>query len=392
MNRISQLQESSFDPLQCSRDFPCLQCSGASAACIQRRLGSVIDSAHGESGQSYIEALKQRIRGLESGSHDSRSAQLLSPSSTQETPEQNVTFASQSPNVSAQSRSIAESSAERQPRHDLQATMQEASYLSLSAMAERTDRDRFPMEGISSVTLMCAATVISGANPTSSLVTNTVLSESLSSFRQHVFADAANFTRANADEPWKKYASFLMYSFPFMSSEDLLSMYEQIMQALESGTVNQISNDSPEKLLLVYIGVATGVLLSNNYSFKEAWATELAEKAMQLLPLVFDNANDLAMVHCLTALTIHSLFTTLGGSTWHLLGFAMTRCIATGMHSMRVSDPNSDSQEKAQSNRAFWALFILDTYVSTQMDRPFCVNEQDIFLSVGLTRNITSRE
>ncbi|PSN74169.1 hypothetical protein BS50DRAFT_9486 [Corynespora cassiicola Philippines] len=273
------------------------------------------------------------------------------------------------------------SSTNFQPRNDLQETMQEASYLSLSAMAERTDRQPFPTEGLSFMTLLRAATGISGSNPTRSVGSNASLSGPLADFRQSFFANNKDFKQLNVGGSFQRYMEYLRSSFPFISNNELKLFYENVISCHERDSLDQLSDDSPEQLLLTYIGIATGILLSPDYHYREALAAELSVESLKLMSRVFDHANDLAIVSCMTALTIYSLFTTFGGSTWHLLGLTMMRCISSGMHTTRVSNAQCDNEEKRKSYRIFWVLYILDTYVSTTLDRPFCLNDHDILVS-----------
>lgn len=268
------------------------------------------------------------------------------------------------------------------PQDDLQNTMQEASYLSLSAMAERTDRQPIPTEGLSFLTLLYAAVGISGANPVNSLEENAALSPTLADFRKNVFAKHGRHMRVVNNAAFSKFADFMKHSYPFIGGTELNELYESVMQAHENNNLEEDIEESVDKCVLTYIGVATGILLSPGYAYKEALATDLAAHAVDLLSRVFDHANDLSIIRCLIAVTIHSLFTTYGGSTWHLLGLTMTRCVASGMHTSRVSDPNSDDEEKRKKCRAFWTLYVLDTHVSTTLDRPFCLNDQDIMVSL----------
>jgi hypothetical protein len=166
-----------------------------------------------------------------------------------------------------------------------------------------------------------------------------------------------------------------------MTRNELGELAGYVTNAEVGGHIERMMSDIPEKFVVVSIGTATGLLLSPNYTYTETLASELAMKAVEVMPRVFDHAGDLAVVQCLTVFTIYSLFTALGGSAWHLLGLAMTRCISSGMHTARASDSDSDSDVRKQNNRAFWTLYMLDTYLSTTLDRPFCLNDSDIMVS-----------
>jgi hypothetical protein len=231
----------------------------------------------------------------------------------------------------------------------------DVAYLSLSAMAERTDRLPVPTGSLSFLTLLYAATGVSGANPTLPLGHNVSLSGPLAEFRQKhsVSVDlGGNDMRAAFD----LYVSTMQATFPFMSGKELLEQFDGIVHSSE-GPVK------PEKLALVYLGTATGILLGTHYTYKEMHATELAVKAIGLIPQVLDRARQLSIVHCLMALTVYSLYTTFGGSTWHLLGLTLTRCVSAGMHTTRLSEAHSGSEEQRQESRTLWTLYILDTWV-----------------------------
>lgn len=226
----------------------------------------------------------------------------------------------------------------------------DVAYLSLSAMAERTDHRPFLTGSISFITLLDAATGVCGANPTLSADTNNRLSMQLAAFREssqlHIDLDTTEM-RVSLD----LYIDRMRTSFPFMTSDEFSHHRDSVQ--------GQCPED--EKLALVYLGTATGILLGPHYSYKELYATEMVSRAIQILATVFECSDQMSILRCLMALTIHSLYTSLGGSTWHLLGLSITRCISAGIHTTRISDPHSDSKANDQRSRALWTLYILDT-------------------------------
>jgi hypothetical protein len=234
-------------------------------------------------------------------------------------------------------------------------TQDDMAYLSLSAMAERTDRLPSPMGGLSFLTLLHAAAGASGANPTLPLGKNMAISGSFAELRQN---HSLNVDLGGADmrAAFNLYVNMLQIIFPFVAREQLLEQYDTVIHT--SGTPVH-----PEKRALVYLGTATGILLGTHYTYKEIYSTKLAVTAMGLMSHILDRARPLSIVHCLTALTIYSLYTPFGGSTWHLLGLTLTRCVSAGMHTLRVSDPHSESEEQRQSSRTLWTLYVLDTCV-----------------------------
>jgi hypothetical protein len=329
----------------------CQQCLAASSSCVQRRFGSIIDASD-PSSISYIESLKSRIRILES-----RTDELCS---NDDSPNQH-----RSSNLPDSDEAIDPSP----ERSDLQDAMHEASYLSLSAMAEPTDRQRSSPQGLSILTLLLAAMSVGGANPSLPVGNNASLSGPMADFRKTIFPHGSSLSGAQITAAFEIFVEKISGSFPVMTRRELQEEFDVV-----TGDIERVSNESPEKVVIVSIGIAIGLLISPMYNFTEVLASELAARAMQLMPRVFDHTADIAVVRCLTVLTIYSLYTPHGGSAWHLLGLAMTRSISCGMHTSRASDLDAAS-------RAFWTLYILDTYLSTTFDRPFCLNDRDIMVS-----------
>lgn len=330
---------------------------------MQRRLGST-QEIPGLGGLSYIEALKYRVNDLlahsqnEALSNDTPTSQHL----------QGITPSSQSGDRRYTDSSV-RPEIESEPRNDIHDTMQEASYLSLTAMAERTDRQPFPTEGLSFLTLLYAAIGVSGANPESSLEKNGALSGPLADFRRNtIHVNEAEMDHAAL---LSQYTELIRNAFPFATKAELVAIFDTVEQAHRNASIDTLLAESPELLFLHKVILATSILLSPDHAYKEIIATELASYAIRLLSSVFDLANDTSIVRCLTALTIYSMFTTFGGSTWHLLGLTMTRCVSSGMHTSRMSDLNSDEEEKRRRCRTFWTLYVLDTYLSSTLDRPW---------------------
>lgn len=358
-----------------------MQCRLASSPCIQRRFGSTIDAADPGSG-SYIAGLKNRIRVLEAQAQTHEDANTpTNASSTDEPTVQPHGLVPEADGAQPDSPVMDPSLERHRPQSDLQDAMHEVSYISLSAMAEPTDRRPFSTQGLSFSTLLFTATSISGDNPSLPEGSNTSLSGPLADLRKNMFSAYGRLDGLQSANDYQCYAERISRSFPFMSRAELDGLYEDVVKIHNSDNSGRMVNENPEKVVITYIGTALGLLWSQNYTYTEIISSELAMKAIQLMSRVLDHATDLSVIRCLTALTVYSLYTSFGGSTWHLLGLAMTRCISSGYHTTRASDPRSEDEEKRHNSRAFWALYILDTYVSTSLDRPFCLNDQDIMVS-----------
>lgn len=239
----------------------------------------------------------------------------------------------------------------------MQETMQDdVAYLSLAAMAERTDSHLLATEGLSFLTMLYAAIGVGGSDPTLPVRPNEALSGSLAELR-HGRSPDVELGSVEMRESFKRYVELIGHTFPYMTSAELFDRYGHAIAVSNS----HASDSLAEQLVIAYLGMATGLLLGPHFVYKEMMATDLALKAVRLMPKVLDHARSLSAIQCLTALTIYSMYTTLGGSTWHLLGLTMTRCISAGMHTSRFSDRGSQDATQRENNRLLWALYIIDT-------------------------------
>lgn len=75
------------------------------------------------------------------------------------------------------------------------------------------------------------------------------------------------------------------------------------------------------------------------------------------------------IIHCLLLLVIFSLHSSAAGSTWHLIGVAMKKCIALGFH-REVAKLRRDTTEEDLENRrwAFWQCYFLDRYALVKVE------------------------
>ncbi|EOA81785.1 hypothetical protein ACJQWK_05186 [Exserohilum turcicum] len=330
---------------------------------------------------SYIESLKARVRDLEAQSNDASDTSRNGLDAEHSSPhhQNGSLFEHDTPHGPSPGDGV--TAVETRSGSNLQDAMHEASYLSLSAMAEPTDGQSLSNQGLSFRALFLATTSLGGTNPSLPIGTNTSLCGSMADFRNQVFSHGSGLDAVQIAAAFRTFLEMAPTCFPLMTPRELEEYYDSVNVSEHNGDAEHMMEESPEKIVIVSIGAALGLLLSPNYSFTEVLVSELATRAFRLMSRVFDQSGDLAVVQCLATLSIYSLYTTYGGSSWHLLGLAMTRCISSGMHTSRVSDVNLDGHVKRKTSRVFWTLYILDTHLSTALDRPFCLNDGDIMIS-----------
>lgn len=334
-----------------------MQCRVASKECVSRRQGSTIDPSE-PSGESYVEALKARIAFLK-----------LRIDEDIRTPESNPEGATLTGSIATPT----QRQTPREPHNDMHSTMQEASYLSLSAMAERTDKTRSVHGGLSFRLLLNAD--IRGRRGELHAIDN----RSDSPTRSFISVDRF-LCGGNTSAPYQAYLQHICTAYPYLETTRLERAYQYVTHQHSKGLVSIRESTSPDQYVIIYLSLATGILLSPGYERHQQTAEDLVETSLDAFNYVLDVGDDLAAVLCLIALTICSLFLDKVGSTWHQLGLAMTRGVACGLHTAKASQ--SDAQDNpTEYARAFWALFLLDTYVSSALDRPFYLEDTAVTMS-----------
>lgn len=314
-------------------------------------MGLVLDPAQPDA-SSYIEGLQKRVQRLELAAAQ---APTSSPSGRGPSP------------VDPGQASTAERAADG--RSDVAQTRGEGADLAtsmlmdlpLSAMAEPRDRQQTSQhEQYSFETFLNAAISVSGSDPACSRNTGNAFLESIEFFYKTLVPEGMKFSRSITDEPVHRYLDMCDASCPFLDRQAFLARYSHIMESLEKAPNEGISSQAASDLLMIYIAIASGMLVSPGYRLKESVSTTLAQRAFRLVPRVLSESDNAATVRCLIALTIYSTLSPLGGSTWHLMGLALARTMSAGMHTAGVSDCSTSEKEKRESGRLFWSLYILD--------------------------------
>jgi hypothetical protein len=67
---------------------------------------------------------------------------------------------------------------------------------------------------------------------------------------------------------------------------------------------------------------------------------------------------------------------------WVSLGAAVGLCQIIGMQKAHLDPSSAGSLEETNWRSCFWALFMLDRYLSTALGRPMMLNENDITIEL----------
>ncbi|KAM0716138.1 hypothetical protein Q7P37_008652 [Cladosporium fusiforme] len=344
----------------------------AGAACIQRRMGVVLDPSQPEP-TSWIERLQENVQRLE----------LEATEAQQESVSPHDVATGSSDRIS-ENQNGTQNEAPPQGAN-LETTMHVMDYLPLSAMAEQRDRQHFSLQQYSFETFLGAAASVSGSDPKRSHVSNRAIVESMEAFYQEISPSGFRLSRKVADLPVQRYLSTCDVMCPFLERKDFLAKYTLVMNDLEKEQSGEVASRAPHDMILVCLAVATGIHLSPNYGYKESLAVNLAQSALRLMSLLLSGSDNASIIRSLIALVIFSTYSILGGSTWHLIGLALARAMSSGMHTFGISDLYSSDLEKRENGRLFWSLYVLDATISHALERPFCVQDRDITTPMPLS-------
>ncbi|KAK7714892.1 hypothetical protein SLS57_006963 [Botryosphaeria dothidea] len=163
-----------------------------------------------------------------------------------------------------------------------------------------------------------------------------------------------------------------------LDHEDLKQQYEAVMDDHASGMTTRSNTEHPLREFNVYMSLAIGAALSPNSARLESFATFLHAACMDIFPSLIKNGDALVYIQCILYLVIHSTLSPHGGSTWYLLGLAVSKCISSGFHKDLDVNAGLPAANLESRRRTFWSLYLIDRSISSVMDRPFGIQDHDI--------------
>ncbi|KAF4954945.1 hypothetical protein FSARC_11974, partial [Fusarium sarcochroum] len=168
----------------------------------------------------------------------------------------------------------------------------------------------------------------------------------------------------------------------FLPHIDESRLMEQYNTVLDFNDETDIAERSRLPHFNTYLAVAIGISLSSEASRLSSLATNLHSAAVKLLPLILHSQEPFDTLHCMLLLAVFSTFSPAGGSTWHLMGFIMTNCIAAGLHKTVIPQDRLGVDSIYRTEWLFWSVYLLDRSLASSMGRPFSIAEGDISVSI----------
>lgn len=177
---------------------------------------------------------------------------------------------------------------------------------------------------------------------------------------------------------------------PYIDERRLMEQYDTVVDSTDKAALPRFN---------AYMAIAIGISMSPETSRFSGLATNLHTAAVKLLPTILQSQEPLDTLHCMLLLAVFSMFNPAGGSTWHLMGFIMTNCIAAGLHKTVIPQERLGVDSTYRVEWLFWSVYLMDRWVSlrlprilqanrlrslaSSMGRPFSITDDDIAVSVS---------
>ncbi|KAF4466556.1 STB5 [Fusarium albosuccineum] len=258
--------------------------------------------------------------------------------------------------------------------------------LSLSAMAEPRSRAEEFLKQLSMPRIIAGVTETYGGNPE---VTSRVdsLWDGISQYIRHPTGQTRRLhvPLEEATKALETYMEVVDFRFPRLPVSKVRSGIEAIAAADDGPYQERLSSD-PAHIFMAYMVIAIVPLVSDSYPISQGSfvSIHVLAKCLKVLDRVFNQEDGVDIIQCLHLLVVFSIHCSAAGSAWHLIGFAMNKCIALGYHREHVRLVPGQQDEEAQQQRrwAFWGCYLLDHLICAALGRPFSIHNRDVSVSL----------
>lgn len=271
------------------------------------------------------------------------------------------------------------------PPHEPLGTSMNMSLLSLNAMAEPHNRQGEFLKHLSISRIIAGVTETYGGNPEAASRVDS-LWEGISTYIRHPLAAThrLHVAREEAVKALKTYLEVVDFRFPRLPVQKVEAGIDAISAPNDTKYRKMLAED-PAHIFMAYAVIAIVPLVSDSYPISQgSWiSVHLLGKCLKVLDRVFHKEDGVDIIQCLQLLVILSIHCSAAGSAWHLVGFAMNKCIALGYHREDRTVAASVSYTELQQRRwAFWGCCHLDRLICAALGRPSSVDEKYISVPV----------
>ncbi|GKU10281.1 unnamed protein product, partial [Fusarium langsethiae] len=248
-------------------------------------------------------------------------------------------------------------------------TMSAIGLLSNKAMAESRANTGNEPHKLSIIESISAALVVDGQSP----------SKASAMTSHHISLADDQSILLTRDLTLSHIQRFIDWSvwLPYIDESRLMQQYDTVVDSHDG-------RDKPSLYLFnVYLAVSIGISMSPETSRLTGLTTNLHSAAIKLLPSILHSQEPFDTLHCMLLLAVFSMFNSSGGSTWHLMGFIWTNCLAAGLHKTAIPHDRLGPDTAYRSDWIFWTVYLLDRSLASSMGRPFGITDEDITVSVN---------
>jgi len=268
--------------------------------------------------------------------------------------------------------------------------------LALSAMAEPRNRTGEFLKHLSMSRIIAGMTETYGGDPEKTTRVDS-LWDGIAKYIRHPTSQSLrlHIQRAEALKALDAYLVTVDFRFPRLPVDKVRSGIDAITASDES-EYRKIYAKDPANVFMAYMVIAIVPLVSDDYPISQGSfvSIHLLAKCMRVLDRVFGQEDGIDIIQCLHLLVIFSIHCSAAGSAWHLIGFAISKCIALGYHREKPSSTqDSASAEQIEQRRwVFWGCYLLDRLICAALGRPYSIDDRYITVALpGMDGRATSQ-
>ncbi|PSN74841.1 hypothetical protein BS50DRAFT_540413 [Corynespora cassiicola Philippines] len=269
--------------------------------------------------------------------------------------------------------------------------------LALNAMAEPRARISESLQHLSMSRVIAGMTETYGGDPEKTTRIDS-LWDGIAKYIRHPASQSArlHIQRGEALKALDAYLVTVDFRFPRLPVEKVRAGIDAITTPDES-TYRRMYARDPAHVFMAYMVMAIVPLVSDDYPISQGSfvSIHLLAKCMRVLDRVFGQEDGIDVIQCLHLLVIFSIHCSAAGSAWHLIGFAISKCIALGYHQekpLSQSESPEAAEQMEQRRWVFWGCYLLDRLICSALGRPYSIDDRYISVALPGTDGRSSAE
>jgi hypothetical protein len=256
--------------------------------------------------------------------------------------------------------------------------------LALNTMAEPTNRGSEFLKHLSMSRIIAGMTETYGGDPEKTTRVDS-LWDGISKYIRHPSSQGhrLHISKTEALKALDAYLLVVDFRFPRLAVDKVRSGIDAIA-AQDDVLYQRLYARNPAYVFMAYMVIAIVPLISDQYPVSQGSfvSIHVLAKCMRVLDRVFSLEDGVDIIQCLHLLVIFSIHCSAAGSAWHLIGLAMSKCIALGYHRQQSSAGEVALEELEQRRWIFWSCYHLDRLIGAALGRPYSIDDR--YITVAL--------